>query len=80
MARNGDGEIMDYQEYYEEISEVVYHGNNTIVKLIHGHVGVAILKEGDVYDKDKGFWIAYAKALREFYSMIKDRYKRLNIQ
>ena len=52
------------EKYYQEIKNVIFNKPATIVILKDGRKGVAMLLEGDTWNKETGFWCAYAKALR----------------
>ena len=53
-------------QMYKDIANVVFFPGRkiTIVVLKTHEIGVAMLREGDVYSKEKGFLYAYFKALR----------------
>ncbi len=57
-------QVIDYAEYFSEIEKVIYNTPTTIVILKTGEKGIAKLQEGDIWNPELGFWVAYAKALR----------------
>ena len=59
-------DLVKAMSMYKDIANVVFLSGKkiTIVTLKTGEIGVAMLREGDVYSKEKGFLYAYVKALR----------------
>lgn len=68
-------EYVDHTKYYPEIENIIHNPNpkstptrkvlpNTVVILSTGEKGIARLQPGDTWNPELGFWVAYAKALR----------------
>jgi len=61
---DGEKEEVDYSKMFTDIKQVIHQDNNTVVILKSGCEGIARLQEGDTYNRELGFWVAYAKALK----------------
>jgi len=61
---NGEDCEIDYTKY-KHVKKVIFNGDFTIVILKDGRKGIANKKSKSEQNKDYGFWVAYAKALRK---------------
>lgn len=59
-----DLEIM-YKKSYPDIDKIIWNKPATIVFLKTGEKGICKVQPGDKWNRELGFWVAYAKALQE---------------
>lgn len=53
-----------YYKDFPDVDRVIHNKAHTIVILNNGEKGITRCRQGTKRDPEKGFWIAYAKALR----------------